>query len=134
MSDLPYQPPVEPSKFSGDADAAAALFEPLYRRRVWLRVVGVVLIMLGAMYCITIFGAIFGVPLIIMGLYLYQAAGHFESGFQGYTQQLHEGADRLARSIQIAGILAVILVAITVLYFAVLFVVLAVGLATSGGP
>lgn len=131
MSDLPYQPPVEPSKFAGDANAAAALFEPLYRRRTWMRIVGIVLVVFGAIYCISIIGAIFGIPMIIMGLYLHQAAGHFESGFRGYAEQLHEGADKLARTIQIAGILTLVGVVLMVLYFAVLFVVLAIGIVGS---
>lgn len=132
MSDLPYQPPVEPSKFTGDANAAAALFEPLYRRRVWMKIIGVVLIVSGALYCITIIGAIVGVPVILMGLYLYQAAGHLENGFRGYADQLHEGADKLARSLQIAGILVVVWVVLMVLYFALIFLLLGVGIINSG--
>lgn len=127
MSDFPYQPPVEPSKFTGDANAAAALFEPLYRRRLWMRIIGIVLIVLGALYCITIIGALVGIPFIFMGLYLHQAAGHFENGFRGYTDQLHEGADKLARSLQIAGVLTLIGIVLMVLYFAVLILAIAVG-------
>lgn len=130
MSDYPYQPPTEPAKFTGDANAAAALFEPLYRRRLWMRVVGVVVIVLGALYCLSIIGAIVGIPFIFMGVYQYQAAGHFENGFQGYTEQLHEGADKLARSLQIAGILAIIWIVIMSLY--VLFFIVMIALGASG--
>lgn len=131
MSDSPYQPPVEPGKFTGDANFAAALFEPLYRRRLWMRIIGVVLIVLGVLYCITILGAIVGVPFIFMGLYLYQAAGHLEGGFQGYAEQLHEGADKLARALQIGGILIAIWAVLMVLYVAFVVVALSVGVFSS---
>lgn len=131
----PYQSPTQPAKHYGD-NSAVQLLEPLYRRRVWLRIIGVLAILGGAFYTITIIGALVGVPMIFAGVYLMQAAGHFENGLQGNPARLYEGVDRLSLAIQIAGIIALIGLVFTILYFIFIFAVVGLGVfsAASSGP
>lgn len=131
----PYQSPTQPAKHYGD-NSVAQLFEPLYRRRVWMRIIGVLAILGGAFYTITIIGALVGVPMIFAGVYLMQAAGHFEHGLQGNPARLYEGVDRLSLAIQIAGIIALIGLVFTILYFIFIFAVVGLGVfsAASSGP
>lgn len=124
--DSPYQPPSQPAKPFGDTNFAG-LFEPLYRRRVWMRIIGVFAILGGALYTITIIGAIFGVPMIFAGLYLMQAASHLEQGIGGNPASLYESANKLSLAIQIAGIFVLISLVMTILYFLFIFVVVGIG-------
>lgn len=135
MMDSPYQTPAEPAKPFSDGNSAA-LFEPFYRRRMWMRVLGVPLIIVGALYSITIIGAIVGIPMIFAGLYLVQAAGHFEGGYGGNTARFYEGADKLSLAVQLGGIVVIIMAVFMVLYLAFIFLLIGIGAAStinSGG-
>ena len=131
----PYQPPSQPAKSFGDNNLAG-LFEPLYRRRVWMRIIGVLAILGGALYTLSIIGAIFGVPMIFVGIYLMQAASQLEQGMSGNPASLYESANKLSLVFQIVGILALISLVITILYILFIFVVLGIGAfsAASSGP
>jgi hypothetical protein len=124
----PYQTPTEPAKGFG-GDNASGLFEPLYQKRIWIRILGIALILLGALYCITIIGAIFGIPMIFAGVFMNQAAGHIEAGFMGNPARLYEGSRKLASALQMGGIIILIISVIMILYFGAIIMMLFFGIA-----
>ena len=124
----PYQTPAEPSKMYG-GDNASGLFEPLYRKRIWMRILGIALILLGGLYCLTIVGAIFGIPMIFAGIFMNQAAGHIEAGFMGNPARLYEGSQKLASALQVGGIIILIISVIMILYFGAVIVFVFFGVA-----
>ena len=96
-----------------------------------MRVLGISLLVLGGLYSLTIIGAIFGGPLIFAGLYLVQAAGHFEGGYSGNTARFYEGADKLSLAIQLGGIMVIIMAVFMILYFAFIFLIIGIGAAST---
>ena len=127
MSESPYQPPVKTENYFGNASGDAfQVLQPLYEKRVWIRIAGICMMLIGGIYTITIIGAIFGAPALVIGLFFYQAAGHFEAGFNGEVGRLREGSQKLSLALLILGILSLIFAVIMVLY--VFFIVFAIGL------
>lgn len=128
--DSPYQTPAEPAKPYSENNSAA-LFEPLYRRRVWMKILGIAMIIIGALYSLTIIGAIVGIPMIFAGLYLVQAAGHLEGGFAGDPTGFYEGANKLSLAVQLGGIMIIIMTVFMILYFAFIFLIIGIGAASA---
>lgn len=130
MSDSPYQSPVDPTKNVLDDyghNDLLAYFEPLYQRRIWAKIIGVVFILGGGLYTITIIGALVGVPLILVGYNLFQAADHLQHGFQGQVGRLQEASRRLSIALLIGGILTLICLIFMILYFLLIFFLIGVG-------
>ncbi len=63
MEGSPYQVPVEPEKSGYSGFAPLEAMEPIFRRRWWVRFLGIVLIVVGGVYTLTIFGALFRLAL-----------------------------------------------------------------------
>jgi hypothetical protein len=125
----PYQSPVEPGKQFIDSQLdPRSLFEPLYQRRIWPRILGIILILLGVLYSLLIIGAVIGVPLAFAGYYLFQSASLIEQGFQGHVGALREASNKLSLSLMIAGIMILVWAAFMVLYFLFVFFVLGVSI------
>jgi hypothetical protein len=103
---------------------------PLYRVRGWLKFLGILNIIAGSLYCITIIGAIIGWLPLWIGILLHKAAQSLQGGVEsGNAYQAAEGTQKLATVILIMGVLAAINVAIIVLYFAFIAVMIVVGAA-----
>ena len=128
MSESPYQSPISPEKTQlsdyGNNDLLA-YFEPLYRRRIWAKITGVVFMIVGGLYTLTIIGAIAGVPIFLIGYNFFQASDHLEHGFAGQQGRLREASERISLGIMIFGILVLIWVIFMILYL--LFVFLMIG-------
>ena len=95
------------------------------------QLLGILYMFGGVLYCLTCFGAVFGVPWFLIGLALFRGGGHAKS-FQttGDVSDAMSTADELMRYVRIQAILAVvglvIGVVVTALYLLLfVFVVLA---------
>lgn len=122
MSGSPYDSPQEPSKTYSDG-GLGVIFESLHRKRIWMRVLGISAILGGAFYCLTIVGVIIGIPLILGGINLYQAAGNFENAAYGQPDLYRAACENLAKVILMGAIIFLISVAFILLYFAVIIFV-----------
>jgi hypothetical protein len=87
-----------------------------------MRFVGIFYIIFGALYCLTIIGALIGIPMIIMGLRVREAA----DGFGGYQTSfdpnfLERGFERQQRFFFIQKVLMIIGLVLMVVY--ILFII-----------
>jgi hypothetical protein len=89
-----------------------------------MQFVGMFNIVYGAISCITIIGALVGIPLIFSGLRLREAAALFEEYRRtGDTEAIMSGFERMNRAFFIAKILIIVSVALFVVYIAVFMIV-----------
>ena len=118
--------PVEPS-VPGAANPLD-IVEPLYRAKVWLRILGIANIVIGAIYALTIIGIIVAWLPIWLGILATGAAAKIDQGFQSSSPETaKQGVANLATAITIMGVLMLINIALFVLY--VLFFLIFGGLA-----
>lgn len=94
----------------------------------YMNFIGLLQIIGGALYCITIIGAIIGIPVIFMGIRLREAA----EGFKRYLasdskQDLSFAIERQTKSFFIQFVLAIISLALIGVYIIILIAVLAGG-------
>jgi hypothetical protein len=90
-----------------------------------MRFVGIFTLIYGAFTCLGIITAIIGVPVIIMGLRLREAAEQFERYARaGDTQALSAALERQAKYFRIQKIFLLISLAFMALYFIVIFFVI----------
>ncbi len=130
MEGSPYQIPAEPEKFGNLSFAPPEVLEPVFRRRWWIRFLGIVLIIIGGVYTLTIFGALFGIPLLVCGVFLYQAGKHFDAAYAGDYYRIREGFEKLTLAIVVAAILFSILAVFMILYL--MLIVSMIGLSIFG--
>jgi hypothetical protein len=127
MEPNPYSSPFAASGATGPQATPANLnvVLPLYRVKGWLKFLGILNIIAGAFYCITIIGAIIGWLPLWIGVLLYKAAQALQGGVEsGDTNQATEGTQKLSTVIVIMGVLAAINVAIILLYFVFIVVMI----------
>lgn len=135
MSDNPYASPhaipgSPPSKEALGLDYSTVA--PLCNVSGWLKFLGIVNIVLGVIYCLTIIGAIVGWIPIWIGVSLNNAADSLRAGYDGRNERaMLMGMDKLALSIRIIGILTLIGLIINVLTLAV-YAVIAILILTAG--
>ncbi len=121
----PYAATLQSSTSSSEVGYA---FKPLYERKGMISLIGVLLIIGGAIYCLTIIGAIIGIPFIIMGLSLRSAASNLTQGIEAQAAGAFEQASTdIAKFFFIAGILAIIGLIFNVLYIGFIIVAVAMG-------
>ena len=94
----------------------------------WLKFLGILNIIVGIIYCITIIGAIVGwIPLWI-GILSTRAGGALREGYDtSHPQSVQDGLGRLALIIKIFGVLTIIGLAINVIYIFIIIAALAAG-------
>jgi hypothetical protein len=101
----PYPPP------AGPADAPALVRDlslPLYRARDWLRLMGVLMIVAGALYALSLVGIIVAWLPIWMGVLLFKAAGAIERAHQrGEPRAMIESQDKLRTYFTVQAVLAI---------------------------
>ena len=94
----------------------------------YMNFIGLLAIIGGALYCITIIGAVFGIPSIFMGIRLREAADGFKKYLSSDSKQdLGYAIDRQTKAFFIQFVLAIISLAILGLYLIILIIVLGLG-------
>jgi hypothetical protein len=92
----------------------------------WVYIIG------GALYCLTIIGAVFGVPVLISGMRLKDAGESFASyGHQPSAATLRHALEQQAKFFFIQKVLILIAIGLTVLMFIFMFAF--IGLAIEQG-
>ena len=102
----------------------------------WLKFLGSLNIVGGVIYCITIFGAVFGWIPIWIGVLLNNASASLRAGYDGRNERaIRVGMDKLALTIKIIGILTliglVINLVVMVIYAVIIIALIAGGAASS---
>ena len=135
MSDNPYSSPgaAPGSPFPKDIPGLDfASVAPLCHAAGWLKFLGILNIIAGVIYCLTIIGLIIGWLPIWIGISLNKASDALKAGYaQQDGQQIAIGMDRLALVVKIFGVLAIIGLVINVIYIGILVIALISGLAMS---
>ena len=123
MTDQTTTPPSKPG-------LPAALQSQLRSMSGDMTLLGVVEIIAGALYCLTIIGAAIGVPMILAGLRLKNSAGEFTAYTLGAeSAHLHGALEHLGRHFRIHKILFFVGIGLLVLY--IIFIVFIVGMFVS---
>ncbi len=90
-----------------------------------MRFVGMFYIIIGALYSLTIIGAIMGIPLIISGLRLRESSDSFSSFvFSGDNNMLERALERQSRFFFIQKIFIIITLVVMVLYIIAIIVLI----------
>jgi hypothetical protein len=117
MSD-PYAAPAAPvyAVPPGASSTISDISFPLVQAKGWIKFIGIMSIILGAIECITIIGAVIGWLPIWMGVLLTQSASAVERAYQNNdVTALKESLDRLRTFFIITGVLFIIGLVLTVL-------------------
>ncbi len=95
----------------------------------WMKFIGIYTIVVGAISCIGIITAAFGIPMIFSGIGLTNASKSLKS-YNDYNNQftLNEFFTYLNKYFKIQGIFVIIGIALSVIYIAFLLIVIIVGL------
>lgn len=109
-------PPVNPQNFGGGTTGSEAehVIQPLIEGKGWMRFVGIMLIIFGALYCLGIITALIGGPMIWMGVLLNQAASSLE---RNMVSEYRMAMDKVKTYFIISGVLMMVGIAFVVLYF-----------------
>ena len=75
---------------------------------------GITLIVIGVLYCLTIFGAVIGWLPIWIGILFLKSGDNIKNGSAAAT---HEGVAQLAKIIRIMGVAAAVFLALMLVYF-----------------
>ena len=98
------------------------------RMSKYMSFIGLIYIIGGALYCITIIGAIIGVPLIFMGIRLRESAHAFTQYLTSNSDQdLSTAIDRQTKAFFIQFVLTIISLVLLGIYIIVLLSILASG-------
>jgi hypothetical protein len=94
----------------------------------YMKFVGLLAMIGGVFYCLTIIGAIIGIPYFLMGKRLRESADAFEGyNASSSARDLETAVDKQTRAFFIMYVLAIIGLVILAIYFVVLIVMLASG-------
>jgi len=131
VSENPYTSPQErsDSPFSGK-DTALSFDDlaPLCNASGWLKLLGVVNIIIGIFYCITIIGLIIGWLPIWIGVTLNRASNSLKAGYeQSNRHEIRSGMSSLALACKIIGVIVIIYLILMALYFLVIIAALLMG-------
>jgi len=118
MSDTQVNPNVNQGSMS----------ENIPKMAMYMKFIGILQIIGGALYCLTIIGALFGVPVIFMGIRLREAADGFKKYLASDSKQdLDVAIEKQKRSFYIQFVLTIIGLVIMGIYIIVLIGLLASG-------
>ena len=102
----PYPPPSGPSD---PATLVRDLSLPLYRARDWLRLMGVLMMIAGAVYALSLVGIVIAWLPIWMGVLLFRTAGAVEQAHQsGNPRAMIECQDKLRTYFTVQAVLAIV--------------------------
>ena len=100
------------------AGVVRELSTPLYQCKGWMKLVGVMSIIGGALYALTIIGIIVAWLPIWMGILLFQSAGAIEQAYQGGRREaMTRSLSKLKTYFIITGVVTLIGIIVTVLMF-----------------
>jgi len=100
----------------GSGSPVTQLIEPLYRAKFWMQLVGIMLIISGALTALTIIGIIIAWIPIWAGVVLMQAAGSVDLAYaEGSAEAASKAMRRLKTYFTIFGVLTLVYIAITVI-------------------
>ena len=95
---------------------------------VYMRFIGILTIIFGALYCIFIITAIIGIPAIFMGVRMREAANNFQKySSSGNFQDLSNAIERQKRFFFIQYVLAIIGLVLMVIYIIVIIAMIGSG-------
>ena len=118
MSDTQVNPNVNQGSMS----------ENIPKMAMYMKFIGILQIIGGALYCLTIIGALIGVPVIFMGMRLREAADGFKKYLASDSKQdLDVAIEKQKRSFYIQFVLAIISLVLVGIYIIVLIGLLASG-------
>ena len=99
-----------------------------------MRFVGIFYIIMGGFYCLSIIGALIGVPFIICGIRLRESANFFDNySYGGDTGILENAVERQSKFFFIQKVLMIIGIVLIVLYIIFIFAFLGKFLSSFGG-
>ena len=134
MSESPYTSPKEPSSSPFSAKDTALSFDdlaPLCKASGWIKLLGIVNIIIGVIYCITIIGLIIGWLPLWIGITLNRASNSLKAGYeQSNRHEIREGMSSLALVYKIIGVIVIIYLVLLALYFLAIIGALVVGVLT----
>lgn len=100
---------------------AQRIIEPIYASKGWMKLLGIVSIMYGALLAITIIGLLLAWMPIWIGVLLMQSAKKAEVAYQvGDEADAIESLSKLKTMFTIYGVLTIISIAFTIVYFVVI--------------
>lgn len=113
---------------TGTTQVQTSMSENVPKMAQYMKFIGILQIIGGALYCITIIGAIIGVPVIFMGIRLREAADGFKKYLSSNsTEDISFAIDRQTKSYFIQFILAIIGLVVFGIYLIVIIGMLASG-------
>lgn len=135
MSQIPANPYQTAAVASQPMSGMGGL-QPLVQRAGMIKIVGIGLIIFGVLQCLTIIGAIVGIPMILAGVKAQAAGKALENGRGADPHSNQVASENLASYFQITGILTIIgliFVALYILALIAMIVLAAVGGAANAG-
>ena len=123
---------MEPTPSTTTRTLSPAFLEMLSKQVKDMRLVGIFYILYGALNCLSIIGAVIGIPMLISGLRVREAAKQFEAyEAAGNFDALAQGLERQGEFFRFQKIYVLITIAFAVL--SLLFVVIAIGFGIMSG-
>ena len=106
FNNIPQQPP---SAFAAPPELIKEIALPLFRSKMWLRLLGILSIISGIFTIFTIIGILFCWLPIWLGVLLFQSAGSLENAYlSGQKEELMQAMDKLRLYFIIMGIFSLI--------------------------
>jgi hypothetical protein len=114
-----------------ESQLKALMSETLPRMVKYMKFIGTFTLVIGIVYCVTIIGAIFGIPMYFMGRRLRESAQSFMNYRRSDSKQdLYTAIERQSRAFFIQYVFTIIGLVFMGIYFIVLIVILAGGFAS----
>lgn len=124
----PYQVQDKPApSYGGYQQSGNSVCQPLAEKAFWMQLMGWVFLVQGVITCLSIIGAIFGVPVAIMGYHLKEAGNKYKAGVPHDARMQYQASDHLGTYFMINGIFVLIGLGIMLLYFVALFAMVVIG-------
>ena len=134
MTDNPYSAPVASADVAPNDSFQSweSVTEPLRTVPGWSRFLGFTFVVTGALFCLTIVGAMVGWIPIWIGILLLKSGDNFKAGT---AASMNEGIEQLAKVVRIVGTTIVILLVLMLIYVISVLILLAViGLSAVPAP
>ncbi len=132
------RPMVQTQPMAGGGGGLPHVFRPLFESTFFLRTLGWLNIIYGAIACLTVFGLIYGWAFIWAGISLNNASDALQNASRsGNPHEYQRAVSNIATFFKIIGVFALIMLSILVLvllvFFAMFLFALAAGAGAAGG-
>ncbi len=106
---------------------------PLFNAKGWMKLIGIINIIQGAVLCVTIIGAVIGWLPLWLGILLTKASGHLEAGVaSGSSYELEQATSKIGTFFTIIGVLTLINLIVALLYVVGLIVFMIIMMVVAG--